>query len=152
MKKLITLLTLGLATVGLARAERSAVEHLNPGGLMPKGLPFSAAVRAGDTLYLSGQIGIRPGETHLVAGGIKPEAQQTMENIKATLEAAGASMSDVVKCTVMLADIAEWGAFNDVYMTFFAAGRFPARSAFAASGLALDARVEVECVAHVPAR
>jgi 2-iminobutanoate/2-iminopropanoate deaminase len=100
----------------------------------------------GNTLYLSGQIGIVPGSMKLVEGGIKTEARQTMENIKATLEAHGYAMTDVVKCTVMLADMSEWGTFNEVYKSFFS-GRYPARSAFGANGLAIGARVEVECIA-----
>ncbi|HVF33930.1 MAG TPA: Rid family hydrolase, partial [Candidatus Saccharimonadia bacterium] len=84
----------------------------------------------------------------LVAGGIEPETRRTMQNIKEALEAHGHSLVDVVKCTAMLADIAEWPKFNAVYRTYFD-GRYPARSALGASGLALGARVEVECIAYV---
>ena len=108
-------------------------------------LPFSAAVRVGDMLYLSGQIGT-DSTGGLVTGGIEPETRQTMENIRAVLQANGSSMDRVVKCLVMLADMAEWGAMNRVYVTFFP-DHLPARSAMGASGLALGARVEVECVA-----
>lgn len=111
-------------------------------------LPFSDARRIGDTLYLSGQIGVRPGTKDLVAGGLAAEARQTLANIDATLVAHGASRSDVAKCTVMLADIGEWAAFNEVYREFFTKP-YPARSAFGANGLALGARVEVECIAVV---
>ncbi len=110
-----------------------------------RALPFSAAVRVGDMLYLSGQIGT-DSTGGLVAGGIEPETRQTMENIRAVLEANGSSMSRVVKCLVMLADMAEWGAMNRVYVTFFPE-HLPARSAMGASGLALGARVEIECLA-----
>jgi reactive intermediate/imine deaminase len=129
-------------------AAPTTVEYLNTGTVLPTGLPFSEAVRVDDTLYLSGMIGVRPGTLELVPGGMEAEARRTMENIRMTLEAHGASMSDVVKCTVMLADISEWGAFNEVYKTFFD-GRYPARSALGANGLALGARVEVECIAVV---
>jgi reactive intermediate/imine deaminase len=112
-------------------------------------LPFSAAVRVGDMLYLSGQIGT-DSAGNLVAGGIGPETQQTMENIRAVIERNGSSMSRVVKCLVMLADIREWGAMNRVYVTFFPS-RLPARSALGASGLALGARVEIECMATLSA-
>ena len=112
-------------------------------------LPFSEAVRAGEFLILSGQIGNVPGTLALVPGGIAAESKQAMENIKAVLERHGASLDDVVKCTVFLADVSEWGAFNEVYRTFFPK-HFPARSALGASGLAKGARVEVECVAYVP--
>jgi reactive intermediate/imine deaminase len=110
------------------------------------GLPFCAAVRVGDVLYLSGCIGNPPGdERGVVAGGIEAETRQTMENIKATLERCGSSMDRVFKCTVMMADMAEWAAMNAVYVSYFAPARKPARSAFGASGLALGARVEIEC-------
>jgi reactive intermediate/imine deaminase len=121
-------------------------EYLNSGKVLPATLPFSEAVRVGNTLYLSGQIGVRPGTLALVPGGMTAEARQTMENIRTTLTAHGYGMSDVVKCTVMLADMADWPAFNAVYQTFFTPP-FPARSALGANGLALGARVEVECMA-----
>lgn len=111
-------------------------------------LPFSDAVRVGHLLFLSGQIGNIPGTTDLAPGGIQGEARQTMENIKAVLEANGSSMDRVFKATVMLADIAEWPAFNEVYVTYFP-GHKPARSAFAGSGLAFGARCEVEVIATV---
>ena len=122
------------------------VEYLNSGKVLPKTLPFSEAVRVGHVLYLSGQIGVMPGTTKIVAGGIKEETRQAMQNIKTSLETNGYSMNDLVKCTAMLADIAEWGAFNEVYKTYFDK-HYPARSAFGASGLALGARVEIECIA-----
>ena len=111
-------------------------------------LPFSDAVRVGHLLFLSGQIGNIPGTTDLAPGGIQGEARQTMENINAVLEANGSSMDRVIKATVMLADIAEWPAFNEVYVTYFP-GDKPARSAFAGSGLAFGARCEVEVIATV---
>lgn len=114
-------------------------------------LPFSKAVRVGDMLYLSGELGAKPGTMTLVPGGIGPETRQTMDNIKATLEANGSDMDHVVKCLVMLADIDEWAAMNEVYRTYFKAGKFPARSAMGANGLALGARVEIECMARVVA-
>lgn len=114
-----------------------------------KTLPFSEAVRTGNLLILSGQIGNLPGTTTLAPGGIGPESRQTLENIRAVLGRHGASLKDVVKCTVFLADMAEWGAFNAVYREFFSAP-YPARSALGASGLAFKARVEVECIAVAP--
>lgn len=111
-------------------------------------LPFSEAVRVGHTLYLSGQIGLVPGSNQLAEGGISAETRQTMENIKASLEKFGSSMSEVVKCTVFLADISEWDAMNQVYITFFP-DHFPARSALGSSGLALGARTEIECIATI---
>ncbi|MDZ7667903.1 MAG: Rid family detoxifying hydrolase [Gammaproteobacteria bacterium] len=130
----------------MAAAADPDVEHLNSGSVLPQDLPFSEAVRLGDTLYLSGQIGVKPGTLELVQGGMAAEARQTMENIQATLEANGRSMNDVVKCTVMLADMSEWAAFNEIYQDYFEPP-YPARSAFGANGLALGARLEVECIA-----
>ena len=114
-------------------------------------LPFSEAVKLGDTLYVSGQIGNLPGTLTLAAGGIVPEARRTLENIKAILERHGSSMEHALKCTVFLADIKEWPAFNEVYREFFKTN-LPARSALGANGLALGARVEVECIAFVPSK
>lgn len=123
-----------------------SVEFLTSGAVNPANLPFSEAVRVGDTLYLSGMVGIVPGTLKLIPGGLKEEAQQTMANIKAILEVHEYSMSDLVKCTVMLADISEWAVFNEVYKSFLVEP-YPARSAFGTNGLAIGARVEVECIA-----
>lgn len=112
-------------------------------------LPFSDAVRVGEVLYLSGALGNVPGKMELVPGGLEAETRQTMENIGRVLRAQGLIFDDVFKCTVMLADIGEWAAFNRVYLTYFKPDRLPARSAFAAAGLALGARVELECWAYV---
>lgn len=114
-----------------------------------KTLPFSEAVRVGSLLILSGQIGNLPGTTTLAPGGVGPESRQALENIRAILARHDASLKDVVKCTVFLADMGEWGAFNTVYREFFSAP-YPARSALGTSGLAFKARVEVECIAVVP--
>lgn len=122
------------------------VEYLS--GRRTRPLPFSDAVRVGHMLYLSGQIGT-DSTFALVPGGIKAEAKQTMENVRAVLERHGSSLDNVVKCTVMLADMGEWGAFNEVYVGYFRKERLPARSALGANGLALGARVEVECWATV---
>ena len=112
-------------------------------------LPFSAAVRVGSMLYLSGQLGT-DSTGKVVAGGIGPETRQALENIKRLLEANGSSLDRVVKCTVMLADIREWADMNQVYVTFFPTHK-PARSAFGTSGLALGGRVELECMATTTA-
>lgn len=107
-------------------------------------LPFSSAVRAGGLLLLAGQIGT-DSAGQLARGGIEAETRQALENIRAALARAGSSMDRVVKCTAMLADMAEWDRMNRVYVTFFQPGRLPARSAFGTSGLARGARVELEC-------
>lgn len=137
------------AVVGVAFAQSQAqVEFLNSGKTVPGNLPFSEAVRVGHTLYLSGQVGVVPGTLKLVPGGLEAQARQAMNNIKTVLETQGASMSDLVKCTVMLADMAKWSEFNDVYKTFFH-GHYPARSAMGVNGLAIGAQVEIECIAVV---
>jgi len=121
-----------------------AAEYLLSEEARALNLPFSEAVRVGDMLYLSGQLGILPGTTDLAPGGIEGETRQAMDNIKSVLERYGSSMDKIVKCTVMIADIAEWPKFNSVYVTYFP-GPKPARSAFAVAGLALNGAVEVEC-------
>lgn len=108
---------------------------------------FSPAVRVGNLLFLSGQIGTDTAN-RLVAGGLQAEARQALNNVKATLERYGSGMDRVVKCTVFLADIKDYADFNEIYVTYFRP-RKPARSAIAGSGLALGARVEVECIGVV---
>jgi reactive intermediate/imine deaminase len=124
-------------------------EFINSPGARAAGLPFSQAVRVGEVLYLSGSIGNVPGTTELAPGGIEAETRQAMDNIGAVLAENGLGFDDVFKCTVMLADMAEWSRFNAVYVAYFEPDRLPARSAFGAAGLALGARVELECLAHI---
>ena len=112
----------------------------------PNARNFSEFVKVGNMIYLAGKLGT-DSTGKLAAGGIGPETKQTLENIRATLEKNGSSMDNVVKCTVMLADMKEWGEMNVVYNTFFKKERLPARSAFGTSGLALNGRVEIECMA-----
>lgn len=146
MNRLLVLAVfLNLAACEVAVDDRADVAYLNAPGNEDRDLPFSAAVRVDNLLFLSGSLGIVPGTMTLAKGGIQPETRQTLENIKTTLENFGSSMDKVVKCTVFLADISEWAAMNEVYRTFFP--NPPARSALGASGLALDARVEIECIA-----
>lgn len=111
-------------------------------------LPFSDAVIVGDIIYVSGNIGMDPETGKLAPGGINAETRQTLENIKAVLEANGTSMENAIKLTVMMADIGEWEEMNKVYKEFFPDKR-PARSAFGTSGLALNARLEIECIALI---
>ncbi|MHA1543689.1 MAG: RidA family protein [Alphaproteobacteria bacterium] len=148
---------LTLALVGFnfssANAEEeqtvSEIEHLRPQAFIDNNLPFSAAVRVGDMLYLSGQIGNVPGTKGLVEGGIQAETRQTMENIRMTLEKYGSDLDHVIKCQVFMADMSEWDAMNEVYVSYFKSDKMPARSALGASGLALGARVEIECMAVI---
>jgi len=111
-----------------------------------EGLPFSPAVKVGNIIYLSGQIGNHRGTRVLVPGGIGPETQQALENIRVVLEASGSSLDRVIKCTVYLADIGDYEAMNQVYASVFPRDP-PARSTIATSGLALGARTEIECLA-----
>jgi len=128
-----------------ATAESEQVQFYNSPAATAAKPPFSQAVRVGDVLYMSGAIGLLPGTRELVPGGIEPETKQVMDNIEEVLEANGLNFDDVFKCTVMLAHMFNWGAFNKIYVTYFKPERLPARSAFGANGLALDAEVELEC-------
>ena len=123
-----------------------SVTALNSPAFVALGLPFSEMVRVDNILYLSGQMGNLPGTLTLAPGGIEAEARQALMNIKASLEAHGYSMAHIVKCTVMLADMADWPAFNAIYTSFFEKP-YPARSAFGASGLALGGRLELDVTA-----
>ncbi len=109
------------------------------------GLPFSEAVRVGNVLHLSGMLPLGP-DRKIVAGGIEAETRQIMDNIKAVLEKHGSSLEKVFKMTVMIADMSEWPAMNQIYVTYFK-DRFPARSAFGANALAMGAKLEIECSA-----
>jgi 2-iminobutanoate/2-iminopropanoate deaminase len=150
MKISLLILTAVIFIISLpvkAGSEQNISYH-NSGKILPVGLPFSEMVKVGKTLYLSGQIGVIPGSLILVSGGIKEESKQTMDNIKSVLKNYGYTMNNIVKCTVMLADMSEWATFNEIYKSYFTA-HYPARSAFGTNGLALKARVEVECIAAV---
>ena len=120
-------------------------EYLPRSSLAGQPLPFSSAVRIGDILYLSGQMGFR--EDGTLPDGMEAQARQTMENIRAVLTSAGLGFSDVFHCTVMLADMSQWAAFNAVYLEYFTEP-LPTRSAFGANGLALGGLVELECQAY----
>ena len=126
------------------------IERIGEPTLNGQRLPFSTAVRAGDTVYLSGALGIDADGK--LAEGMQAQARLAMDNLGTGLKAAGLAWSDVVKCTVMLDDMKDWPAFNQVYVTYFPDGKYPARSAFGTDGLALGALVEVECIAYAPPR
>ena len=132
-----------VAVSGLAAQDRQVIKTAGP-----PGLPFSSAVRVGNMLYLSGQIGVRPGTTQLVDSGTAAQIRQTLENIKQVLTAAGSSMDRVVKCTVFLADMRDYATMNEIYRGYFP-GDPPARSTVAVSGLAFGAKAEIECLATV---
>ncbi len=140
-------LALLLVACGSSAGTRSpSVEFLTSEETLSLSLPFSDAVRVGHLLFVSGQVGNLPGSLDLASGGMQAEARQALENIRSILVRSGSSMDRVVKCTVFLADMADWPDFNTVYLEFFP-DHPPARSALGANGLALGARVEIECIA-----
>src|SRR5512139_2975345 len=141
--------SLVLGSTALA-AQSPPVEYIGEPSINGQRLPFSDAVRVGDMLYLSGQLGNKPDGT--LPAGIEAQARQTMDNIGAVLKRSNLTFGDVVKCTVMLDNMADWPAFNKVYVTYFPDGKFPARSAFGADGLAVGALLEVECWAYAGKR
>lgn len=108
--------------------------------------PYSQAIEAGNTIYVSGQLPIDPATGSFVPGGIQEQTRQSLTNVQAILREAGVDLKNVVKTTVMLSDIANFAAMNEVYAQFFAAP-FPARSAFAVRDLPKGALVEIEVVA-----
>jgi reactive intermediate/imine deaminase len=153
MKRAMALGMLALvatAPAPAAPAGRPNVERIGSIVLNGKPLPFSNAVRAGDTVWLSGQIGLKPDGT--LPAGFEAQARQTMDNIGGVLKTAGLGWGDVVKCTVMLDNMSDWPAFNPIYASYFPDGKFPARSALGADGLALGALLEVECMAYAAKR
>jgi len=144
MRALLLLLGIWFTSGAAAAQDRQVI---NPPGTLP-GLPFSPAVRVGNVLYLSGQIGNLPGSRQLADTGIAGQTRQVLENIKALLAQAGSSLERVFKCTVFLSNIADYAKMNEVYATYFPKDP-PARSTVAGSGLALGGRVEIECLATV---
>jgi 2-iminobutanoate/2-iminopropanoate deaminase len=142
MRSFLILVPMTLMTADLVAQGKEVLQV--PGAVA--GLPFSPVVKVGNVLYLSGQIGNVPGTRQLADTGIAGQTRQTLENIKATLMAAGSSLDKVIKCTVFLVNIADYAAMNTVYATYFPKDP-PARSTVAGSGLALGARVEIECLA-----
>jgi len=147
MKLIAAIATGVLIMTSPADAEpRPAVQHYGQPTMNGQALPFSEAVRVGDILYLSGQLGRGPDGK--LPDGIEAQTRQTLDNIGATLKSAGLGYEDVFHCTAMLSDMANWPAFNKVYVTYFPEGKRPARSAFGANGLALNALIELECQAY----
>ncbi|SHM75447.1 reactive intermediate/imine deaminase [Duganella sacchari] len=143
LKRLTIILSL-LACTGIASA--ADAEFYNQGN--PPGRPFSLAVRAGDVVYLSGQLGTD--DKGLVPGGFEAQSRKAMENVAAILKGMDLGMDNVIKCTIMIADMKKWADFNKVYVSYFKPDRLPARSALGANGLALGGEVEVECMAYAP--
>ena len=129
-----------------SQSSQNEIQYVNSDETKEKGYPFSDATVVNGIIYLSGAIGTLP-DGSLVSGGIIAETRQTMMNIKNRLEKMGGSMDDIFKCTCMLADIKDWSLMSQEYKKFFNPDKLPARSAFAGSGLALGAKLEIECMA-----
>ena len=149
MKRALAPLAFVLLLVGCSQFPPPAAPapHREVLGPNPSPLPFfSPAVRTGNLVFLSGQIGLKPGTLELVPGGIEAETEQTLKGIRSLLNDIKLDMEDVVKCTVFLADINDYPKMNEIYRKYFPSDP-PARSALAASGLALGAQVEIECIA-----
>lgn len=141
VKTAIMLLAAGLLSLPAAASDDIRYYKSFPGA------PFSESAEVDGILYLSGQIGT---DANLkLPDGMEAQARQTLDNIKAALGRRGLTMDDVFKCTVMMADMKQWGDFNKIYVTYFKPDRLPARSAFGASGLAMGALLEVECLAKL---
>ena len=108
--------------------------------------PFSDAAIVGNIIYVSGQIGSKPGTREVVEGGISAETTQTLNNIKMVLNDLGSNSDKIFKCLCMLEDINDYNEMNKAYTTFFnSRNNLPSRSTFAGSGLALGAKIEIEC-------
>ena len=129
-----------------SQSSQNEIQYVNSDETKEKGYPFSDATVVNGIIYLSGAIGTLP-DGSVISGGIAAETRQTMMNIKNRLEKMGGSMDDIFKCTCMLADIKDWPLMSQEYKKFFNPNKLPARSAFAGSGLALGAKLEIECMA-----
>ena len=129
-----------------SQSSQNEIQYVNSDETKEKGYPFSDATVVNGIIYLSGAIGTLP-DGSVISGGIIAETRQTMMNIKNRLEKMGGSMDDIFKCTCMLADIKDWPLMSQEYKKFFNPDKLPARSAFAGSGLALGAKLEIECMA-----
>ncbi|WP_227006693.1 RidA family protein [Shewanella donghaensis] len=129
----------------ITEAPQTKVRFLNT-KQTPTTYPFSEGVQVGNTVYLSGQIGIDPTTSKLAVGGVSAETEMTLANISSSLSRMGYGLQDVVKCTVMLTNIEDFPVFNNIYRTFFSAP-YPARSTMAVKALALGASIEIECLA-----
>ena len=123
-------------------------KYINSQANIDRGYPFSEAVIVDNIVYLSGKVGRLP-SGELIQGGIEAETLQTLKNIESVLQKVDLTREDIFKCTCMLVDIKDWPKMSKVYKSFFNREKLPARSAFAGSGLALNAKVEIECLAKV---
>jgi 2-iminobutanoate/2-iminopropanoate deaminase len=125
------------------------IERISPPGVpAPRG-PYSPAVRAGDFIYVSGQVPVDPATQQLVTNGISQETHQVLSNIRRILEGCGASLADVVKCCVYLADAQDFKAMNEVYAEFFSEAK-PARTTVVTGFAIPNIKVEIDAVAYKP--
>ena len=145
MKKIILLLFIITTSCVYNNDARTQIDYYNSENTKKLDFPFSDATIVNNIIYVAGQVGNIPGTNEIVLGGIKEETKQTMKNIESVLIALGSSMDKVFKCTCMLSDISEWGQMSEEYIKFFKDNKRPSRSAFAGTGLALGAKVEIEC-------
>lgn len=130
----------------------SGRQVLNPTGLAPLVPAYSVAIRSGDQVFVSGMTGVQPGTQDIVGGGVAAQTRQTLENIRASVQAGGATMADVDECTVFLKDMADYAAMNAVYIAFFRVDP-PARATLAVTALPRPAAlVEIKCSARIRRR
>lgn len=140
------IITLALVSVTPLKAqEKSSIVFHASHEEKKQSAPYSDAVSVGNLFFLAGQIGMDQSTRTMVPGGIKAETEQVIKNIAAVLEYHGMGLDRVVKCTVILSNIDDFAAFNEVYSQYFT--KKPARTTFAASGLAANAMIEIEVVA-----
>ncbi len=158
IRSVVFLMTVVFAMPAAVQAQKvtpapmSARQVINPAGIAPLVPAYSVAVRDGDLVYVSGMTGIKPGTQDIIEGGVIAQTRQTMENIKASLEAAGATMADVNECSVFLMDMADYAAMNSVYIEYFKVNP-PVRAAMAVSALPRPAaRVEIKCSGRIHAK
>ena len=145
MKKLLPIIFL-IVSCNNSSDVKTNIEYLNSAAHIAKDYPFSEATIVNGVIYVSGQIGtLSNGE--VIEGGIEAETIQSLKNIEAVLERLGGSKEDIFKCTCMLKDIKDWPAMSKAYKSYFNTKDLPSRSAFAGSGLALGALIEIECLA-----
>ena len=142
-KKIISIILL-LSFVDFVNA--GEIEHFSSEDALKKNYPFSEAVRVDDVLYISGMVA-EGDDGQVIKGGIIDEAHLVLKNMGKILAHFNLTYSDVFKCLVMIADIEQWSDFNSVYIQYFEKP-YPARSAFGADGLALEASLELECLAY----
>ncbi len=110
--------------------------------------PYAPAIKAGKTLYISGQIALKPGTTDLVNTNFETEVVQVLENLVALLRTAGYKTSDLVQCTIYLKDINDYAEVNRIYGSYFEKGRTPTRTTIAVSNLPRNARIEISAIAY----